>query len=192
MASYRRDTERRFSRSGVSLRRCTRADLPTILAIEHASYPSPWTYAAFVRELHNQHGRFFVAEKGGERLAGVRRIILGYICSWLIVDEVHILNIAVHPNARQQGIARALLDKTLTEGQHAGACTANLEVRQSNTAAIALYQQFGFQTVATRRKYYHNGEDALLMVCSLEPLPALSPAAATHLSDLCPNPAKNH
>ena len=188
MISHQRDTAGRFLPTGVSLRLCTQTDLPFILAIEQASYSSPWKRAAFVRELHNEQGRFFVAEQ----VNGINRTILGHICSWLIIDEVHILNIAVHPTARRQGIAGALLDKTLTEGQHVGACAANLEVRQSNSAAIALYQQFGFQTVATRRKYYPDGEDALLMVCSFEARPALSPVAASALLCRSPNPANSH
>jgi ribosomal-protein-alanine N-acetyltransferase len=86
----------------------------------------------------------------------------------LIIDEVHILNLAVHPDYRSCGIAQTLLEQTLTQACQTGACSANLEVRHSNQAAIAVYRKFGFETVTVRRKYYENREDGLLMVCSLK------------------------
>lgn len=160
--------------SAVSVRACTLADLPAILTIEHACYPIPWNNTAFLHELHNPYGRFLVAEKVAEktRHAELSTEIAGYLCSWLIIDEVHILNLAVHPNARRCGIAQMLLRQTLIQARQAGACSANLEVRQSNRAAIAVYRKFGFETVTVRHKYYENGEDGLLMVCSLERLGA--------------------
>ncbi len=160
----------------VSLRACTPADLPAILAIERACYPIPWNDTAFLHELHNPHGRFFVAEKVAEKTRHaeqskkIAREIVGYLCTWLIIDEVHILNLAVHPDDRRCGIAQTLLRQTLTQARQAGACSANLEVRHSNQAALAVYRKFGFETVTVRPKYYENGEDGLLMVCSLERL----------------------
>lgn len=154
-----KDTARCRGRT-VSLRACTEADLPAILDIERASYPAAWTRTAFVYELHNRHGRFVVAEQHGR--------VVGYVCSWLIIDEVHILNIAVQPACRRHGIGHALLGQILVQAGQAGARTANLEVRRSNRAAIQLYQQFGFETVSVRRGYYADGEDGLLMVKAIE------------------------
>ena len=164
--------------SAVSVRACTLADLPAILAIEHACYPIPWSDTAFLHELHNPHGRFLVAEKVAEKVAKktrpaeqpteIAKKIVGYLCSWLIIDEVHILNLAVHPENRRCGIAQTLLGQTLIQAGQAGACSANLEVRQSNQAAIAVYRKFGFETVTVRSQYYENGEDGLLMVCFLK------------------------
>ena len=150
----------RCRRETVVLRTCTEADLPAILDIERASYPTAWTRTAFAHELHNQHGRFMVAEQHGH--------VVGYVCSWLIIDEVHILNIAVQPACRRHGIGHALLGRILVQAGQAGARTANLEVRRSNRAAIRLYQQFGFETVSVRRGYYADGEDGLLMVKAIE------------------------
>ncbi len=145
---------------GVSLRPCTEADLPAILSIERASSSPAWTRPAFVHELLNQHGRFVVAEHQGR--------VVGYVCSWLIIDEAHILNIAVRPDCRQRGTGQALLRQTLAHARQVGARRATLEVRRSNRAAIGMYRKFGFETVGVRHKYYANGEDGLLMVCVLD------------------------
>lgn len=155
-----RDTAPLQAGGAVSLRPCTEADLPAILNIERASYPTAWTRTAFVHELHNHHGRFVVAEHQGR--------IVGYVCSWLIIDEVHILNIAVQPDCRRRGIGRALLGQTLAQARQTGAHRANLEVRSSNRVAIGVYRKFGFETVSVRHKYYADGEDGLLMVCALD------------------------
>jgi ribosomal-protein-alanine N-acetyltransferase len=145
--------------SSVSLRPLTEEDLPIALAIEQASFLSPWTRAAFLHELHSSHSRLVAAEWQGQ--------VIGYLCAWFVVDEVHILDVAVHPTHRRQGVGKLLLQYSLQEGQQGGAHSASLEVRRSNLPAIALYQSFGFREVGVRRRYYENGEDALLMVRSL-------------------------
>jgi len=89
--------------------------------------------------------------------------LLGYICWWLIGDELQILNLAVHPERRQRGIGRAMVELALhaMQARHAG--TITLEVRQDNGAAIALYRSFGFTESGVRRHYYRCGADAILM-----------------------------
>jgi ribosomal-protein-alanine N-acetyltransferase len=89
-----------------------------------------------------------------------------------VADEVHILDVAVHPGHRRRGVGRLLLQHILAEARQNGVRSASLEVRVSNQPAIALYQALGFQQVAIRRQYYENGEDAFLMVCSLSDLTA--------------------
>jgi ribosomal-protein-alanine N-acetyltransferase len=140
----------------INIRPLRETDLSAVLAIEEASFASPWTRAAFVRELQSPHSRLTVAECRGE--------VVGYVCCWDVVDEVQILDVAVHPDSRRQGIAALLLDSVLTVGRQRGAQSANLEVRRGNLPAIRLYQKFGFREVAVRRRYYADGEDALLMV----------------------------
>lgn len=157
--------------SAVSVRLCRKADLAAILKIEQACYPIPWNRSSFTHELHNPHSWFLVAEQSGKS-GGISKKaakkIVGYLCSWFIIDEVHILNLAVHPDCRGCGIAQELLGQTLTQASQTGACSANLEVRQSNEAAIAVYRKFGFETVTVRPKYYEKQEDGLLMICSLK------------------------
>jgi ribosomal-protein-alanine N-acetyltransferase len=141
------------------LRPMIEEDLPIVLAIEESSFLSPWTRASFVHELHNPHGALTVAARQEQ--------ILGYLCCWYVVDEVQIVDIAVHPSHRRQRIGECLLRYALETGRQRGAQSAHLEVRRSNRSAIALYQKLGFSEVAVRRRYYANGEDALLMSCQL-------------------------
>ena len=145
----------------VSLRPLVEADLPAVLAIEQSAFLIPWTRASFLHELHNPHGRLLVADEQGQ--------VIGYFCNWLVADEVHVLRVAVHPDHRQRGVGKLLLQATLAEARRCSAHSASLEVRRSNLPAIALYQELGFRQVAVRRRYYENGEDALLMVCVFPP-----------------------
>jgi ribosomal-protein-alanine N-acetyltransferase len=141
----------------IFLRALVEEDLPAVLAIEETAFLSSWTQASFLHELHSPHSQLTAAERQGE--------VVGYICCWYVADEVHILDIAVRPESRRQGVGERLLRHALVVGQQKGAQSAILEVRQSNLPAIALYRKFGFRQVAVRRGYYTNGEDALLMVC---------------------------
>lgn len=138
------------------------ADLPEVLGIEIASFSLPWTEEMFDTEL-SQGGlaAVLVARLPG---AGAPPPVAGYICVWVVTDELHINNLAVHPRWRQQGIARELLRAALQHGQERGARVAYLEVRASNQAAQALYRQARFETVGVRARYYtHPLEDAVVM-----------------------------
>jgi ribosomal-protein-alanine N-acetyltransferase len=145
----------------IILRPFSEADLTTVLVIEESSFSSPWTKASFVHELQSPHSRLTVAERAG--------VVVGYICCWHVADEVQILNVAVHPGHRRQGIADFLLRSALAVGRQQGAQSANLEVRRSNLSAIQLYKKFGFREVAVRRGYYADGEDALILVSDFSP-----------------------
>jgi ribosomal-protein-alanine N-acetyltransferase len=139
----------------VEIRRLTYADLPQVIAVERRAFPTPWSLAMFVLEL---------SKPGGVCLAAVRpEGIVGYlICSRY--DTVwHIMNVAIDPDHRRQGIASGLLDELLAEIDDPAA-RYTLEVRQSNLGAIRLYEQYGFRSAGRRRRYYQdNGEDALVM-----------------------------
>ena len=93
--------------------------------------------------------------------------IVGYICRWLVGDEVHILNVAVRPEARQSGTGRALVSLVMEEAEQSAAALVTLEVRRENNAAIALYRSFGFTERGIRRNYYARGQDAVVMSCDL-------------------------
>ena len=88
--------------------------------------------------------------------------LLAMASAWLVVDELQITAVAVHPDHRRQGLARQLLEAMLQLGREAGAERATLEVSSANGAAQALYAGLGFQEVAVRHGYYRNGEDALI------------------------------
>lgn len=141
------------------LRPFVASDLPAVLAIEQLSSPSPWKGEFFLKELRHQYSRVLVAEFGG--------LLVGYLCRWFVVDEIQILNVAVHPQYRQRGIGRALLRDIFAEAHQRDVRSLSLEVRTSNTAAINLYEEFGFHQVTVRHRYYEDGEDALVMVCNV-------------------------
>lgn len=94
-------------------------------------------------------------------------VVLGYLLSWHVVDEVQLLNVAVALGARRQGIGRALMQDLLDHARASGAAKILLEVRTSNASAIALYESLGFSTFNVRTGYYADGEDAAEMMLSL-------------------------
>lgn len=141
------------------IRSATKADLDRILAIERQCYPHPWTWDHFNQELTNSAASLDVCCCDGH--------LVGYHCHWLIAGEMQILNIAVAPGFRGQGIARALLEYAFSRQTQVGLERAWLEVRAGNRVAIKLYQSFGFTQQGRRKSYYSDGEDALLMVKDL-------------------------
>jgi ribosomal-protein-alanine N-acetyltransferase len=91
----------------------------------------------------------------------------GFVIFWVVADEMHLLNLAVHPAHRRRGISRALLTAAMEQARSRGAAVVWLEVRPSNQAALTLYRSFGFEEVGVRRNYYtDNGEDALIYAFS--------------------------
>jgi ribosomal-protein-alanine N-acetyltransferase len=137
------------------------ADLDEVLAIERASFTMPWSRGAVLYEIEqNRVARCYVTREA-ER-------IVGYICVWEVADEMHITNIAVHPDVRRRGIGRSLLGSVLEDARRRGTRAVVLEVRPSNREARALYESFGFRVVGRRRGYYYDtGEDALVMEVTL-------------------------
>lgn len=124
-------------------------DLSEIVAIERASFDDPWTEEDFTSFMNNRAVRFLVWCDGG---------VGGYVIYSLICGEAEIFNIAVTPGRRRSGIGRALLDAAVGEAD-----SAFLDVRRSNLPAIGLYSGRGFVQIGIRKKYYDNGEDALVM-----------------------------
>lgn len=136
-------------------------DLPQVLRIERASFTNPWTGALFLQELDVAFSRVILAR---DRLGTIG----GYLCRWFVADEVHILNIAVDPRARSQGVGRMLMHEALREARARGAVAVTLEVRRSNDAGRRLYASFGFEQVGARPNYYGRGEDALILRLDLD------------------------
>ncbi len=115
-----------------------------------------WTADHFNAELEQSFSSLDGCEIDGRLIA--------YICYWLVAGEMQVLNVAVEPAYRRRGIAAILLTQALARCRQQGLISAWLEVRAGNIAAIELYQQFGFTVEGRRRRYYRDGEDALLMV----------------------------
>jgi [ribosomal protein S18]-alanine N-acetyltransferase len=133
-------------------------DIDDILRIEAISFTRPWTREMYLSELeHREVAHFYIARDAvGEAI--------GFCSCWIVLDEVHINNLAVLPELRRGGVASALLERVLADGEAKGARRATLEVRRSNDAALKLYEKFGFAVAAVRRDYYtHPDEDALVL-----------------------------
>ena len=133
-------------------------EIDEMLAVEREAFTNPWTREMYLAECANPDvSHFFLARDLSGRL-------VGFCAFWRILDELHINNLAVLPDYRRQGIGSALLDRVLAEGQRLGAAHATLEVRQSNDAAVQLYERWGFRVAGVRRHYYTKpDEDALLL-----------------------------
>lgn len=133
------------------------ADLDAVLALDDMCFERPWTRADYERELADP-ARCFIY------LAQVDGQTIGYCSFWRVFDEIHVNNFAVHPAWRRQGVGRRLLAFVIDAATAIGAPRATLEVRRSNTAAIALYESAGFAPAGLRRAYYtHPVEDALIL-----------------------------
>ncbi|SEA65612.1 ribosomal-protein-alanine N-acetyltransferase [Desulfuromusa kysingii] len=138
------------------IRLISAADLDAVLLVEKDCYSHPWSQRQFEQELENPVASILVYEVAGE--------IAGFICYWLVVDEMQILNLATASNYRRQGFALLLLQEALARCAKVGLASAWLEVRSGNDSAIALYQRCGFELNSMRKSYYRDGEDALVMV----------------------------
>jgi len=139
-------------------------DLDTILEIERASFSEePWTRGMFQRELRIPFATSWIAR---QREAPGR--ILGYVCWRRLGDEWEILNLAVHPDARQQGIGRGLVLDVIECAKREGGRKIHLEARDDNTNAISLYRSCEFLPTGLRRHYYGRDHHALLMTWSTE------------------------
>ena len=151
----------------IHIRDATDRDLPRIIEIERLAFPAPWTIASFQRELTLPFSRIMVAlpvashEHGRDDNDNGK--IAGFLCRWLIADECHVLNIAVHPDSRRLGIGTVLLTEAIAEARSTGAGVVTLEVRRSNLPARQLYRKFEFEERRLRRHYYGPGEDAIIM-----------------------------
>lgn len=138
-------------------------DLDPILRLEQESCPVPWTRKMFEVELTgNPFGHLSTVRLVDA--AGGRSEVAGYICFWVVFEELRLMSVAVASSWRRQGLGMALVQHALSVGLEKGAGRAVLEVRASNEAARCLYERLGFVRTAVRAKYYTNPiEDALLM-----------------------------
>ncbi len=141
------------------IRPMTMDDLNTIVTLEQRIFNDPWSKSSFEAELliNKKYSFPLVMELEGK--------IVAYAVVWYFFEELHIANIAVHPDYRRMGLGRMLMEYILEKFGNAE--FAFLEVRQSNKAAIKLYQSLGFKILNIRRQYYNDGEDALVMVKDL-------------------------
>ena len=134
----------------------TPADVDAIHRIESASFPAPWRREFFAAEVIGQSRFNIVARRGG--------VIVGYLFGMWIFDEMHVNKIAVDAGQRRQGIAHALMQRCFDFAHKHDILSISLEVRQSNRAAQEFYRFLDFETSYIRKRYYPDGEAAVVMV----------------------------
>ena len=130
--------------------------MPQIAEIETLCFSDPWSEKSVASELNNRLSLWLVALDGDT--------VAGYVGSQSVLDEADMMNIAVHPDYRRQGIGRDLVLALAEALQKKGIRGLMLEVRQSNAPAIALYEQLGFQQVGMRPNYYRNPKENALIL----------------------------
>ena len=130
--------------------------VPQIALLERECFADPWSQQSIASELHNPLSLWLVAQEG--------QTLLGYVGSQTCLYETDMMNIAVSPASRRQGVARALIEALVSALRQRGSKQLTLEVRASNGPARQLYESLGFLQVGLRKNYYRNPkEDALIL-----------------------------
>jgi|KBSSwiStaDraftv2_1062776.scaffolds.fasta_scaffold796516_2 ribosomal-protein-alanine N-acetyltransferase len=134
------------------------ADIDAVVALEAESFTNPWPRETLVWELHNSDvTRAYLLRDDADR-------VVAFCVCWVIFDELHINTLAVATDARRRGSATMLLRHAMAEAAACGATKATLEVRESNVAALRLYERLGFHVAARRPRYYSKpDEDGLIL-----------------------------
>lgn len=131
-------------------------DVSSVAELERVCFSDPWSEKSIASEVNNPLSYWLVAELNGR--------VVGYVGSQSVLDAADMMNIAVAPEYRRRGVAEALVNSLTDYLQSNHVIALLLEVRVSNTQAIALYEKLGFEQVGRRRNYYHNPkEDALIL-----------------------------
>lgn len=127
-----------------------------VAALERQCFADPWSEGSIASELDNPLSLWLVAEQDGA--------VCGYVGSQTVLDETDMMNIAVRPDCRRQGIAAALIEELVSRLKEQGSHILRLEVRESNTPAIALYDSLGFTQLGIRKNYYRNPKENALIL----------------------------
>jgi [ribosomal protein S18]-alanine N-acetyltransferase len=132
------------------------SDLDDVLAIENVSFARPWSGQMFLDEMSNQAASVIVFKTSGR--------VVGYLCFWEVVDEGHLLNIAVHPDRRSDGLGTFMMDHLVHTCRQRRLSRILLDVGRRNVPARNLYKKFGFASIGFRKNYYAEiQDDALVM-----------------------------
>ncbi len=131
-------------------------DIEEVVSIERASFPSPWSRNMFLEEMRNPNSRLVVFKIGA--------IVVGYACFWAVVDEAHLLNIAVNPERRHEGLGTLMMARIESMCINEGLTRIILEVARRNISARNLYRSCGFTSIGFRRNYYSVAKDDALVM----------------------------
>lgn len=139
------------------------ADIDEVCALETSVYPHPWSRGNFIDSLSSGYHAWTLRDEAGT--------LVGYFLLMGVVDEAHLLNVAVCAPRQRQGLGRYLIDKVVACARGLSMDSILLEVRPSNLRALKVYEKYGFKEIGRRKNYYpaHNGqrEDAIVMRLSL-------------------------
>lgn len=156
MPTYLRGVDARAKFADYTIDEMKATDIEELLLLEKTAFPTPWTENMFKNELTNAYGHYWVLRSDNR--------VTAYGGFWLVCDECHITNIAVHEDFRHMGQGKAILEYLIEMAKLHGAHDITLEVRPSNEAARNMYQDHGFLQKGLRKHYYEdNGEDAMIM-----------------------------
>jgi [ribosomal protein S18]-alanine N-acetyltransferase len=144
----------------VTIQKMNVQDLEEVVSLETSSSLNPWSKNIFIKEIENYFSHCFVIKTGELPHPPV----IGYICFRNVTDESELLNLCVHPQYRQLGIGKKLMEFYMDFCSRKGIKTFYLEVNSSNGSAIHLYQCFSYQSFGMRKKFYQGKLDALLMM----------------------------
>lgn len=132
--------------SGVLIRPASAEDIDSIYEIGTLCFADAWRRDTVAHDMEGSHSEYFVAEMDGK--------VVGYGCFWFVVDEGQLVNIGVRPEYRRQGFAEAILERGLEECRDRNMKTIFLEVRVSNSPALALYKKYNFRSLGVRKGVY--------------------------------------
>ncbi len=144
--------------TGLKLQPLTLEDLEEVLSIEREAYKSPWSMAHFERELDNPISFTYALR----RAPGNKDRLAGYVIFWVVYGEAHILNVTIRSGLRRRGLGTWLMHEVLSMMEKNMVADVFLEVRRSNSAAMALYKKLGFKETFERKNYYGD-EDAMVL-----------------------------
>ncbi|HJP40746.1 MAG TPA: ribosomal protein S18-alanine N-acetyltransferase [Dehalococcoidia bacterium] len=145
----------------IRVRKMEKRDISATASLENRAFDESWSATVFKSEFErNRLAHYFVAETNGH---GGRGRILGFAGLWAMVNQAHVVAVGVEPHERRRGLARLLVCRLLQYARELGMADATLECRRSNEPARRLYRQFGFCEVGERKRYYRDGEDAVIM-----------------------------
>ena len=150
----------------VCLRRAGPSDVPGLLELERLASTHPWTARQMADEVARGASDCVLVLEGPEGRSGQggQGRLRAYLALRVVLDEVHVMNLAVAPGQRRRGLGRWLLGFGMRRAARAGARRALLEVRRTNAAAVALYESLGFRRTGMRPRYYRQPEDDALLL----------------------------
>lgn len=142
--------------SQITFRAMAPEDADAVEIVEKACFKIPWSRESFWKEASNENTLYLLA-MDGER-------VIGYMGCWLSYDEAQVTNVAILPEYRNRGIGTKLFATAIEAVKEKGVTAMTLEVRPTNTPALAIYERYGFKVAGRRPHYYQDdGEDALIM-----------------------------